>query len=97
MLSPAIVSLTSLLENANSNTFYDIYIIYPNKYDYTNTPITKLTDIYQRCKITYRPISDVFRGAFEIRGITTPAYYRLLIPELIPEYDKILYSDVDVI
>lgn len=97
LLSPAIVSLTSLLENANSNTFYDIYIIYPNKYDYTNTPITKLTDIYQRCKITYRPISDVFRGAFEIRGITTPAYYRLLIPELIPEYDKILYSDVDVI
>ena len=29
--------------------------------------------------------------------LTTAAYYRLLIPELIPEYDKIIYSDVDVI
>ena len=27
----------------------------------------------------------------------TSTYYRLLIPDLIPEYDKIIYSDVDVI
>jgi hypothetical protein len=42
-------------------------------------------------------VGDVFDSAFEIRGITTPAYYRLLIPELIPEYDKVIYSDVDVL
>ena len=32
-----------------------------------------------------------------IRGITTAAYYRLLIPELIPEYDKVIYADADII
>lgn len=42
-------------------------------------------------------VDGTFDQAFEIRGITTAAYYRLLIPELIPEYDKIIYSDVDVI
>ena len=42
-------------------------------------------------------MDDTFDHAFEIRGITTPAYYRLLIPELIPEYDKVIYSDVDII
>lgn len=97
LVNPAIVSLTSLLENAKSNTFYDVYIIHSKKSDYTNTALARLSEIYERCKITFRPIDDVFKGAFEIRGITTPAYYRLLIPELIPEYDKVLYSDVDVI
>lgn len=40
---------------------------------------------------------EIFKNAFEIRGITSAAYYRLMIPDLIPEHDKILYSDVDVI
>lgn len=97
LVNPAVVSLTSLLENANSNTFYDIYIIHSDKYSYTNTALARLSETYERCKITFRPINDIFKDAFEIRGITTPAYYRLLIPELIPEYDKVLYSDVDVI
>lgn len=52
---------------------------------------------YKNCRIQYRQVDDTFDNAFEIRGITTPAYYRLLIPELIPEYHKIIYSDVDVI
>ena len=35
-------------------------------------------------------------GGYEVRGIPETAYYRLLAPELIPEYGKLLYSDVDV-
>jgi len=38
-----------------------------------------------------------FEGGYEIRGIPETAYYRLVSPELIPEYDKLLYSDVDVV
>lgn len=98
LVMPAVVSITSLLENAFSNTFYDIYIIHSNKYDFTQTPLRSLSTIYTQCNITFCPIlDDIFKDAFEIRGITTPAYYRLLIPELIYKYDKILYSDVDVI
>lgn len=35
--------------------------------------------------------------AYEIRGITVPAYYRLQIPWLFPEIDKIVYCDGDVV
>lgn len=45
----------------------------------------------------YREVDDTFDSAFETRGITTPSYYRLLIPELIKEYDKVIYADVDII
>lgn len=47
--------------------------------------------------MTFRQVDNEFLGTFEIRGIQETAYCRLLDPELIPEYDKILYSDVDVI
>ena len=42
-------------------------------------------------------MDDTFSKAYEVRGITISTYYRLLIPEIIPEYSKIIYSDVDVI
>ena len=57
----------------------------------------RIKEQYPNCNITLRNVGDLFAGAYEIRGITNVTYYRLLIPTLIPEYDKIIYSDVDVI
>lgn len=56
-----------------------------------------LLKFYKRCRIQYRLVDNTFDDAFEIRGITTSTYNRLLIPEIVTEYDKIIYSDVDVI
>lgn len=95
---PAGVCLTSLLENANQDTFYDIFILHDSTTQYIHTTrIKNFADYYSNCRITFRSVGDLFCDAFEIRGITNSTYYRLLIPELIPEYDKIMYHDVDVI
>ena len=97
LVMPAGVCITSLLMNADKDTFYDIFILHSNKCDFSDTLLTKISDYYSNCRIQFRLVMDEFLDAFEIRGITTTAYYRLLIPEIIPEYDKVLYSDVDVI
>lgn len=94
---PACVCLSSLLMNAKEDTFYDIFILHSENEKLDKTELDKIPHYYPNCKIQYRVVDDTFDTAFEIRGITTPAYYRLLIPELIPEYDKLIYSDVDVI
>src|SRR5690606_33941903 len=95
---PAGVSITSLLESARPDTFYDIFILHDQRASYPTAGILeRLHDKYTNFNITYRNVGKQFQEAFEIRGITVPAYYRLLIPELIPEYDKIMYHDVDVI
>lgn len=95
LLMPAAVCITSLLENADKNTFYDIFIIHKKGCDFSN--LNRLYERYSQFNITFRCIGDEFDHTFEIRGIPHTAYYRLLAPELIPEYGKILYSDVDVI
>ncbi len=97
LVMPACVCLSSLMMNAKPDTFYDIFILHSEKKPLERKDLDRLPEIYPRCRLTYVPVGDVFDNAFEIRGITTAAYYRLLIPELIPQYDKILYSDVDVI
>lgn len=97
LVLPACVCISSLLMNAKEETFYDIFILHSEKVKLDKTELDKIPHYYPNCKIQYRVVDETFDESFEIRGITTPAYYRLLIPELIPEYDKIIYSDVDVI
>ena len=91
------VCITSLLENAHPTTIYDIYILHADNCSFEKSRINELISVYGNCRITYRSVGKVFESAFEVRGITVATYYRLLIPEIIPEYDKIIYSDVDVI
>lgn len=97
LVEPAKICIYSLLSNARENTFYDIYILHPKRDNLNYMKINNIMKYYSNCRIQYVAVGNDFEESFEIRGITTPAYYRLLIPELIPEYDKILYSDVDVI
>lgn len=94
---PAGVCLSSLLEHRDKDTFYDIFILHRPGCDFSNSLLNKLPEIYGNCRLTFRKVVGEFVGGFEIRGIPETAYYRLISPDLIPEYDKILYSDVDVI
>lgn len=97
LVLPACICISSLLVNAKEDTFYDIFILHSEKEKLNKIELDKIPHYFPNCKIQYRVVDETFDESFEIRGITTPAYYRLLIPELIPEYDKIIYSDVDVI
>ena len=97
MEMPAGVCMTSLLENADSDTFYDIFILHHPSCDFSNSLLLDLPKVYGNYKLTFRNVERAFDGAYQVRGITEATYYRLIAPELIPEYGKFLYSDVDVI
>lgn len=97
LILPACICISSLLINANKDTFYDVFILHSSKIRLEKEMLNRLSMHFDNCKIQYRQVDDSFDSAFEIRGITTAAYYRLLIPELIGEYDKVIYSDVDII
>ena len=94
---PAGVAISSLLESAAPGTFYDIFILHGPEVDFSKSKLNALPEKYGNCRLTFRRVSGEFVGAYEVRGIPETAYYRLIAPELIPEYEKILYSDVDVI
>ena len=94
---PAGVCITSLLENALPDTFYDIIILHGPGSDFTSSPLQGIPVRYSNCTLSFRKVIGEFVGGYEIRGIPETAYYRLVSPEIVREYDKYLYSDVDVI
>ena len=94
---PAEICICSLLSHAKSETFYDIYILNSSQLELSAFDTKRIQSTYPRCKFTFITVGESFSGSYEIRDITNVTYYRLLIPKLIPEYDKIVYSDVDVI
>lgn len=98
LVIPACVCISSLLMNANMNTFYEIFILHSENESIDKDKLNIISEYYkEKCIIRYIKVGNVFDNSYEIRGITTAAYYRLLIPELIPEFDKIIYADVDII
>ena len=97
LILPACVCISSLMMNAKKDTFYDIFILHSSHVALEKEELDKLPQYYKNCRIQYRQVDETFDSAFEVRGITAATYYRLLIPELIPEYDKIIYADVDII
>ena len=97
---PLIVFLTSLLENRASTTFYMIHILTSknlNK-DYYDK-INKVIDKYGKdaSKISFYNMGDDFKGAITGIHISLASYYRIALPSLLPNVDKIIYSDTDVI
>lgn len=96
---PALVAIKSLLLSANQNTFYDIYLLIDRTIDdeLQNCIFDKLSEFNNK-KITFKKVDDkLFKNFPSTKKWPKIVYYRLLIPAIIKNYDKIIYSDVDVL
>ena len=97
LITPACVCITSLILNAKEGTKYDIFILHSKDDTLDKGTLDKLAKAYpEKCQIRYVEVDNTFSNAFEIRGVTKATYYRLLLPNLITDYDRIIYSDVDI-
>lgn len=92
------VCIYSLLASCGPETQYDIYIItdYGKKMEALKGWM-QLKNNPHCLNIHFIESDNVISDAYEVRGITKAAYYRLLIPKLLPACDKVIYADVDII
>lgn len=95
----AAVTVKSLIDTAKPETAYDIYVYHPDIDDKTAKEFEKMLEGTNH-SIHFEYISkDRFKNAPINKGgsWTEIVYYRLLIPELLPQYDKVIYADTDVL
>lgn len=91
------VCIFSLLTYAD-DACYDIFILVSKDVNEIDKDILRKQVVeFPGHRISFVEHNGEFDKSFEVRSISTMAYYRLMIPWLIPQYDKIIYSDVDVI
>ncbi len=100
---PTIVTLTSILENSNKDVRYDFYILLSGDFDNLNkVKIMNVKKKYKNCNIVLIDMKNIdaqdnVKGAYTSGHITTAAYYRLWLSNLLPNLNKVLYLDVDII
>ena len=96
---PSIVSMTSLVYNTDNKTFYNIYILHPP--DLTEKSKEFLNSVeenyFDRCSIIYFNMGNKYQDLFLIKKLTTPAYYRISLPDILPEVNRIIYLDSDTL
>ncbi len=92
------VALASLLDNASKENFYKIYVLTSHLSEENMNSIKKHKQ--ENCSIEFVQLSkelDKVQDMFHLRDYySKETYYRIFIPNLFPQYDKVLYLDCDI-
>lgn len=95
-IMPTGVSISSLLKNSDGE-IYDINILISEDVTPSDKLILSSIVEHTESKIHFKLVKDLIDTAYEVRGITKAAYFRLYIPWLFPDYKKIIYLDGDIV
>ena len=96
------VSIKSILANVSDEYFIKVYILNTGLSDYNKQNIIEIAEENSsNIDIEYVDVADrldLLKDKTYLRDYYTNAiYYRIFIPSLFPQYDKILYIDCDIV
>lgn len=93
---PACTTLKSILDSSGSEARFEVICLVTE--DIPQRQKEKLRRLTgDRMDFSYVNCSGRLKGAYVDPRYSEAASYRLLLPELLPEYDKVAYIDCDVI
>lgn len=92
-----IVALESLKQNRNADADYEIRVLYSNLSGWNISRLQKLSEQNFRvvCVAVTKEAEKL--SVVQMNHLTVETLYRLLIPDLYLQYDKVLYLDCDLI
>ena len=94
----AYVSISSILNSKSSNTFICFYLIIPSDFDKKNMNfLDSLHEEYEYFNITFITMDKRYNNSYTDHRITEQAYYRFSLGELLPNVNKCIYLDTDII
>lgn len=92
------VTIRSLIQSAHHSTAYQILILQPGFDDATKSCLSSLVQNTNHEISFFHVPKSRFSHVPTNRGSWTEiVYYRLIASEILPEFDKAIYSDVDVL
>lgn len=92
------VAIASLLDNASKDKFYKIYVLTTQLQQENIDKILKLKTPNSSIRfISLAKELDKIQSMFHLRDYySKESYYRIFIPNVFPEYSKVLYLDCDI-
>lgn len=92
------IAVASLLDNANKDNFYRIFVLITQLKQENIDKISKLQTPNSSIEfISLAKELDKIKDMFHLRDYySKETYYRIFIPNLFPQYKKVLYLDCDI-
>lgn len=93
------VTIASLLDaSKNCDCHYDIYCVCSSGAQKIENKLKKIVKKRDKdSNLFVYPVENKYQNGYEIRKITSGAYLRLQLHKILPNVEKIIYCDVDVI
>lgn len=97
-LVPAYLAAFSLLQNTRPETELALYFLVPAGLPEAGRRLLSSLEHPGCCRVEFVEMGEQFKSAkMQISYITPATYYRLLLPELLPQWGRCLYLDADLV
>ena len=94
---PTFISMLSGLENCNKDNFIFYHLLLSYTFNLSNIQIFESLKEKYSVKINYYIIPNIFGFALKWTDWTDCVYYKILIPFLFPDYERMIYLDGDTL
>ena len=93
------IMIRSVISNASEKRNYDIIILYNDISERNQRIIQSAANEKKNISIRFIRVCEYFDAGklFVDQHLSVETYYRLIIPEIMPNYHKILYLDCDMV
>ena len=91
------VTITSIIENSSKEYFYDIYVFYTDLSEDTISRFHQMKG--DNFSVTCKDVNSYIDREllYENFHFSKEMYYRILIPTILSQYDKVIYLDCDMV
>lgn len=98
---PAAVSFYSMLENADKNYNYILYVGHSDITKENQEKLKKTIENFSNAQLNFIDMNNKFDDLFKKTkwggNFSKEIYYKFLVASLLPQYDKVVVTDVDVV
>ena len=94
---PTFISMLSGLENCNKDNFIVYHLLLSHDFNMSYTEIFESLKEKYPVKINYYIIPNIFGSSAKWTAGTDCVYYKILIPLMFPDYNRMIYLDGDTL
>lgn len=95
------VTLYSIAYNSNADKKYEVIIFYDDEIDLNNQiKFDSIINQFSNFKLRFINIKKYFENyclKSNLEHVSNATFYRYVIPDVLPEYDKVVYLDTDLV
>ena len=97
LVYPTLVSMLSGLENCNKDNILVYHLLLSSHFNTSNIEIFESLKEKYEVKINYYLVPKIFGSSRRWTDGTDCVYYKILIPFMFPEYERMIYLDGDTL